>query len=278
MKLSHRSFPHPVVGNEDDVVDVAFQAAISIHDDRVNYYVNVKVQCSSGTITKLVRKGDAAYLLHIECSNTLYRAIFEFTDDEHEFMIPGENLDSTVEVNVVAQAKKDMPKYKVDKAHPDYGDVTFAISTGDILAVAEGHTFDADINFDMLRSVGSIMQIRERDEPDDAPMAVDLSGEKITIYLSRVDFENYKLIRTHPVLSASLIATLVLPTLVEALTALQNDPSDIEDTRWCRCIRRRLEHEGLSLKTPPLTLAQNILELPIKRAFMSARTVLEMGE
>lgn len=278
MKLSNRSFPHPVVGNADDVVDAAFQAALSVYNDRVNYYINVKVQCSSSTITKLVKKGDAVYVLHVECGNTLYRLATEFTEDEREFMIPGEYLNSHVEVNVVAQAKTDIAEYKVDNAHSDYGDQTFAVSAGDILAVAEGSTFDADINFDMLRSMSSIMQIREREDHDDVPMEVVLIDEKITIKLSHVDFENYKIIRVHQVLSASLIATLVLPALVEALTVLKGEHSDVEDTRWCRCLKRRIEYAGLSLETHPLRLAQDILELPIKRAFMSARILLESGE
>ena len=109
-------------------------------------------------------------------------------------------------------------------------------------------TFDADINFDMLRSMSSIMQIKPRKDAADAPMEVDLLDEKITIYLSHVDFENYKIIRAHQVLSASLIATLVLPALVEAMTVLKGDHSDVEDTRWCRCLKRRIEHAGLSLK------------------------------
>lgn len=278
MKLSHRSFPYPVVGNADDVLDAAFQAVINPSNDRVNYYIEVKVQCSSSTIAKLVKKGDAVYVLHVECGNTLYRSATEFTEDEREFMIPGEYLNATVEVNVVAEAKKDIAKYKVDQAHPDYGDQTFVVNGGDILAVSEGFTFDADINFDMLRSMSSIMQIRERDYPEDAPMEVDLSEEKITIYLSHVDFENYKIIRAHPVLSASLIATLVLPALVEALTVMKGDPSVVEDTRWYRCLSRRIEQTGFSLETHPLRLAQDLLELPIKRAFMSARAILESGE
>lgn len=279
MKLSHRSFPHPVVGNEDDVVGAAFQAAISIHNDLINYYIKVNVQCSSSTITKLVKKGDAVYVMHIECGNTLYRSALEFTEDEHEFMIPGENLNATVEVNVIAQAKKDIAKYRVDKAHPDYEDAAFAISAGDILAVSEGFTFDTDINFDMLKSMSSIMQIREREDSEDAPMEVDLSDEKITIWLSHVDFESYKIIRAHKKLAESLIATLVLPALVEALTVLQGeDHADVEDTRWCRCLKRRIEHGEMSLETPALLLAQKLLELPIKRAFMSARTFLESGD
>lgn len=279
MKLSHRSFPHPVVGNADDVVDTAFQAAVSVHNDRVNYYIHVKLQCSSNTISKLVKKGDVVYVLHIECGNTLYRSATEFSETEREFMIPGECLNSNVEVNVFAQAKKDIAKYKVENAHPDYADATFAVSAGDILAISEGHSYDADINFDMLRSMSSIMEIKEREDKDDAPMEIVLNYEKIRIYLSQADFENYKIIRAHQVLSASLIATIVLPALVEALMAMkEDDQSDIEDTRWCRCLKRRIEYAGLSLEAPPLKLAQEILEKPVKRAFMSARALLESVE
>jgi hypothetical protein len=59
MKLSHRAYPYPVVGNGDDVVDVAFQAPIEVHRDGINYYLKVNIQCSSKTINRLVAKGDA---------------------------------------------------------------------------------------------------------------------------------------------------------------------------------------------------------------------------
>lgn len=275
MKLSHRAYPHPVVGNGDDVVEAAFQAPIVVSNDRINYFIAVRVQCSSTTIAKLIKRGDAVFVLHVECGNTLYRAAFEFSETEREFMIPGENLNSTVEVNVVTQAKRDIGKYRVEQAHPDYGDATFSVGAGDILAVAEGYSFDADINFDNLRSMNSIMQVRERGDAADAPMDVALNEEKITIYLSRTDFDNYKVIRSHQVLSASLIATIVLPALVEALTCLQGDHSDVEDLRWVRCLKRRIDHSGLSLDVPAFKLAQDLLELPIKRAFMSARAFLE---
>ena len=37
-------------------------------------------QCSSRTILQLVKNGSAAYVLHVECSNTFYRHAFEFSD------------------------------------------------------------------------------------------------------------------------------------------------------------------------------------------------------
>jgi len=65
--------------------------------------------------------------------------------------------------------------------------------------------------------------------------------------------------------------------LMEALRTLQESHSDYENLRWFRCLKRRIEHVGLSLSSEPLTLAQQLLELPIKRALMNARTVLDEG-
>jgi hypothetical protein len=275
MKLSYRAYPHPVVGNADDVLDTAFQASVEVYNDGVNYFLRVNVQCSSKTISKLVKAGDAVYVLHVECSNTLYRQAFEFSEPTKEVMIPGDNLNATVEVNLVARAKRDIKRYRIENAHPDYDNTAFAINPGDILAVAEGYIFDADITFDALRSVSSIVQVRERKQAGDLPMDVDLNGDKITILLSKQDFENYKLIRANTLWSASLISTLVLPALIEAINRLKHDPSDFESYRWSRCLSRRIEFLGLSIDQEPLDLAQRVLELPIRRAFMSARAILE---
>src|SRR5437588_18293 len=116
MKLSHRAYPHPVVGNADDVVDTAFQCPIEVYNDGANYFIAVKVQSSSRTLTRLVERGDAIYVLHIECGNTLYRAAFEFRDAQKEIMIPGENLNATVEVNIFARAKREIRRYRVENA------------------------------------------------------------------------------------------------------------------------------------------------------------------
>lgn len=277
MRLSQRAYPHPVVGNGDDVLDAAFQAPISVTHDGVNYYLNVEIQCSSDTIRELVEKGDANYVLHIECSNTLYRQVFEFTETSKEFLVSGENLNATVEVNAFVRARRDIAHYTVENSHPDYSDAFFAISAGEVLAVAEGITFDADIDFDALRLVSSIMQIRQHPGETDLPMGLDFDDEKITIFLSARDFENYKILKVNQPLGATVVAVLVLPALMEAIRMLQENASDYENLRWCRCLNRRIEHLRLSSGMEPIALAQKLLENPIKRALMSARKLLDEG-
>src|ERR1019366_1793297 len=98
MKLSSRSYPHPVVGNGDDVPEAAFQATFEYASDQQFYYISVTAVCSSATLLKLISKGSACYVLHVECSNTLFRKAYDFTQEELRVPIPACQLNDAVEV------------------------------------------------------------------------------------------------------------------------------------------------------------------------------------
>src|SRR5262249_11870728 len=107
MKLSRRSYPHPVVGNADDVLEAAFQATVEMTTDKENIYLSTKTLCSSTTLNKLIKSGGATNVVHVECSNTLYRRAHEFTTAEYKFQIPRNELNDDVEVNTFVRALKD---------------------------------------------------------------------------------------------------------------------------------------------------------------------------
>src|SRR5260370_20455970 len=130
MRLSNRSYPHPVVGNRDDVPGAAFQASVEMTTDKEAIYLDVAVKCSSKTINDLIKKNDAKFIMHVECSNTLYRRAFEFSDGNYRAQISSDNLNDAVEVNVFARAVRTISGYRVDAVNPDYGNTTFEIDKG----------------------------------------------------------------------------------------------------------------------------------------------------
>ncbi|MBK9054967.1 MAG: hypothetical protein IPL78_29925 [Chloroflexi bacterium] len=69
MKLFERSYPHPVVGNRDDVPNAAFQATIEMSSDKQFIYL-------------------------------------DFTDTTFRLNIPSENLNDSIEINVFAVATR----------------------------------------------------------------------------------------------------------------------------------------------------------------------------
>jgi len=273
MKLSQRSYPHPVVGNRDDVPGAAYQAAVEMSSDKENVYIDVATNCSSSTINRLIAEGAAKNIVHIECSNTLFRRAFEFAENSNRVAIPAENLNDAVEVNVFVRATRDVSGYSVDAAHADYGDTKFQIAEGDILAVGEGYVFHIESSFDSLRKIGSIMQIEESTEDGELPMRVDFNGDKIRVVLSKADFKDYKLLKGREGVSSALTSTIVVPVLVEALHFWKSGESGVEgdDLRWMRALQSRISALELASESDNLILAQKLLELPLRRALVACR-------
>lgn len=277
MKLSQRSFPHPVVGNRDDVPGAAFQATLDMSSDKQNVYIDVATKCSSSTINQLIAQGAAKYIVHVECSNTLFRRAFEFVESSNRISIPAENLNDAVEVNVFVRALRDASGYSVDAAHADYDGAKFQIREGDILAVGEGQVFHIESSFDSLSRIGSIMQIEEAKDDGDLPMRVDYNGDKIRIILAKADFRDYKLLKAREDISAALTTTIVLPVLVEALHFWKaGEAGGEEDSlRWMRALRHRITDAKLESESDNLILAQKLLELPLRRALVASRQLAE---
>jgi len=262
-----------VVGNRDDVPGAAFQSTIEISADRENVYIEVTVACSSETVNSLISDGAAVIVLHVDCSNTLYRRAFPLSEFSQRIAISAENLNDTVETTVFVSAAKDIGSYRVANMHPDYGDATFVVTEGDILAIGESYIFEINAGFDSMQRLGSIMQIDEAKEEGDIPLRVDFNGDKILIFLSKSDFKDYKLLKNDEFLSGPLTCTIVLPVLLEAIYVWKSEAEDesISLRRWQRVLRHKVETLGLGNESDNLILAQRLLELPIKRALVSSR-------
>jgi len=269
MKLSERSYPHPVLGNLDDVPGAAFQATCEIESDRQFFFINITVAWSSATLQKMNQKGAACYVLHVECSNTLHREAFDFSETNKKFDIRANHLNGPVEINCFVRATKEMGEYQIDGAHEDYEDLTFDVKSGDILAVSKGQVFEAESS-DTLRRIGSIMVIEESPKPEDHAMEVEFSSEKIRIRLCKHDFNLYKELKIIPALASHLTTTLVLPVLTEALHLIEGEDLEFEDRKWCRNLRQRLSDLNLTEEKDLLTAAQRVLDMPIRRALASA--------
>src|SRR6266849_99742 len=56
MRLSTRSYPHPVVGNRDDVPGAAFQAIVEVTADKQTVYLDVSINSSSLTVNQLIKE------------------------------------------------------------------------------------------------------------------------------------------------------------------------------------------------------------------------------
>ncbi|HXO27763.1 MAG TPA: hypothetical protein VOA80_10490 [Thermoanaerobaculia bacterium] len=248
--------------------------------DKETIYLDVNIQHSSVTLSHLAVTARAAYVVHVECTNTLFRRVFQLRGAIDRIAIRADQLNDLVEVNVFAVATQDISGYVVEGAHVDYEGSAFEVRKADMLALGEGRVFVVESSFDVLGRVGSIMQIESAAEEGDVPMRLDFNGEKIRIILSREDFKEYKLLRHDEALSTVITTSIVLPALVEALHYIEDESGADEadalgSLRWHRILNRRIEAMKLADETDKLTQAQKLLELPIRRALVTAHNMAE---
>jgi hypothetical protein len=276
MKLSKRSFPHPVLGNGDDVLDAAFQGVVEISSDSANYYIDVSINCSSKKMNSLIDQKQASFSIHVECSNTVFRKSFDFYELKKRISVPHIQLNDAVEVNVFACAQKHFAAYQIEGSHEDYGNATFEIQEGDILAIGEGLVFYAEPQNDTMKNIASIMEIHEAKHDGDLPMEIDHHEDKITITLSKKDFAIYKTLKSNKFIAGQLSTIIVLPALIETLHYIESqEEAGLNALRWFRCLNGRIKALSLENEKDLFVKAQGLLELPVRRALASAQSFVD---
>lgn len=273
MKLKPKSYPHPVLGNKDDVSGYAFQADFNISTDRKFYYLNIGFMCSNPTLRRLVSTQQAAYVVHIECTNTLFRQGFTTSESRIEEKISADDLKGTVEVTFFICAQTDIDDYRIEGSHSDYSNAGFQANKGDVLAVYEQLIFQAEKDYDAVKNITSIMQLERAKDPLSKEMEVAFQPEKIRIFLPHSDFDLYNRLKSNPGLQDVLTCGIVLPVLVQAVGFLKTDKEadeSLEDSPWLGVLKTRLSGETLNDENDFFRAAQKLLEYPLRRALESA--------
>lgn len=266
MKIRERSFPYPVLNSENDDVDASFQAPIEVRKIGENFEIEVLCQMSSDDLQAKIDAGDAAYGLHVECTRSFFREMYQFKPEKQKgiIRISRDNLRGPVDLNVVVFATKELPKYKIASSHEDYGTKSFYVAGGDFLAITEGTTFNADIHQDMLESVKSIIEIVKR--PDDKPNAgVNWDSDRIQIWLPERDYQLYSQIRKSPSFIAIQLSSIILPVLMQAVEIVASSNAEYEANRWYYNLRHRMSQKNIPLEGNAFESAQSLLDYPIRR-------------
>ncbi len=275
MRLSSRSYPHPVVGNGDDVPSVGFQATIESELRPPDCVLEVSINCGSPTLKKWIEKGSACYIVHVECGRTLYRKSFPSQEPRFRIPIPAQDLNGVVELTRLIVATRAIRRYEVPEANEAYGGAVFAVEPGDILACGEPRDFEQRTR-DPLRRIGSIVEIVCSDKPGEHPMNATYGSEKIRIVLSKTDHANYAALAGKPHLRSLIATALVVPVLVDAVYKLRHESEAHADCKWATVIGRRVEELGLDIATAhPLIVAQKLYGMPMSRAFKSAQASMQ---
>lgn len=272
MKITEKSFPHPVLSNYgEDVLNSAFQCTLSAHQDRKNYYLTPSFVINNQTIKTLVSEGKASYFMHLECASTFYRSQYQIDDVTQSITIKGDKLKGKVEANFFVCATQRIDNYMIAGAHKDYAGLTFSIRKGDILAVAESATFHADKTNEQIKPLSSIMRVRLNEDEGTGIFSVTYD-DFININMPKAEYDTYFKVRNDRNMRSVLGCLIALPVLIDAIAEIKrkrelNDIEASRDDKWFRILEEKLEgQEGTNMdEEEPIILAQKILENPLRR-------------
>lgn len=265
------SFPHPVIGNSDDVNSTLtltnIVVAPSIEDVRLDF----RLTTNDTQLMELVNDGTLQVIIFWHCRATLSSGILNPLQVKqridgwtYQCQLMQEDIRDRVDIAVEIVAPKDLDNFQWDNQHPDYGDQTFSVSTGDYLGIADSFYFDATKLYDAMNPpLGSIFKVVE-DPKLTAPMKVDFSGEtQVIIQLSSDVARGFTELGYYSSLKLSLV---VLPALMETLSfisrmELNEDGEDLSQKEWYGHLKRLLAYHQAEVNQP-LEAAQRLLGNP----------------
>ncbi|WP_163863957.1 hypothetical protein [Myxococcus eversor] len=265
------SFPHPVVGIGDDIAGQLLCNAPDFDFGADTTVVLVDgLVVTNQTIAGLVRDQKAAFTVRVGCGATYYRETFRTHEARLRLTLPSATLVGDVEVQVRVCALQRIEQYGPVQLHPDYGDRTFDVQAGDVLALGADYALRVEKQFDPLAAdIPSIMRL-QKGKHLSGPFEVNFGGEQIILILSAEDYENYGIAsRNEPEL---VHAALVMPVLCEAIRIIRRRADEDEmmtGLNWFRRLAAMMDARRIDENDEVLTAAQKLLDMPLSRAFKS---------
>jgi len=276
MKVNSKSYPHPVLGNGDDLGGF-FRVEFPYELGRDEVVLNPTFALKNSGIEDLIKKGKASFIAEVECRSTFFRKSFSTRNETEKFSIPSKALRERVTVGFYVCADQNIKEYRPAEPHADYEGAVFDIDAGDILAVGGSSSFIAEKSFDPLRPpVSSFMSIMEGSHQV-GTMQIDYDADKITIILSKADWKNYLEVRRQKPAQGILHGTIVFPALVDAIYKIQNSSGSYEGSNWYGRLEAILEARKLQDKDP-FEAAQKILDNPVTRSLAGIESFTSMSD
>ena len=278
MKIElRRLFTYPVLAEgRDDYRTCKFfaEAQPSTDADTTgNLIFAVKLSTDCAALNRLIARGDAEFLFHVECPATIYRQVFKHSVGEFFCTIPLTHVKDKLNCMAFIVLRRDVEKFSCADWNDEFDGLTFDLEAGNILAYQNFPPLTLAEDPNLFKNVGSIFSIYRRLD-DDKPFEFDLTTQKIRIGLNSKDYALYRRYCENPSMQPILNAMIILPVLVAAFEELKLDLQDHESDAWFIALqaaykRRNLNFVDLLETEDALTLAQAVMGSPITQALKS---------
>lgn len=242
----------------------------NLHELIFNY--NFSIHCDS--LETLLRKGEAEYVLHIECSNTAFRIALKNSAPHIEYRLPKARVNGEINMVAMIVAKVDIDRYVSADLNEDYIGEVISLKKGAILAYQNLPAVYVNKKNEELANNDSFFTVIKRvslDPNEIRPLSFNLYDHRIKIY---VDEKTYEAFVRYQQSQSIAIAMLVLPALTYMVYDVMDNTDRFEQYSWFQRLKAFYRSKGkdfvgdiLSSGDNPVDIAQEMLQNPIGNAY-----------
>jgi hypothetical protein len=256
------SFPHPVLGNEDDISgEFNISLEVTRSENRKIVFENITVEVTNPYVKQQIERGVANWFIKIYCSSTLSTWMFESTD---KFEINEDDVFNKVDVQVFIVTKSEIKNYFDASFNPQYGNEVFSLSKNEVIGISGKVPVQIPKVNEKL-GLGNIFKFNfhEKNKP------IDFEHHHDKIYINypvtkKGEHPPNMLFSTTPWTAFNIF---IVPALSEALRYIEDEPEDASKWDWFSVIDQLLPDDQRTGDN--FADAQKILqeELPVLLAY-----------
>lgn len=277
MSQNNLAYPYPVLTAYSDDVQPALNAQnVQVGEMQIinnDYVLALTLVLEDQQLLKLIEEEKAEYMFDVNCPTSLYRRCINSKHNEVKIDFPFKRVSGVAKIRPYVIAKTAFT-YQNPTFHPDYGNESFEIEEGDVLAIFNEITYDFEIDYNQLKAFSSIMFIRKAEDENEKDIHYIMDEPKIVIILPVDKFAKYNQFKADPQYTNAVHASLAQNALLAVLMQTNWNDEDSQEPLWKRTIRYRVAHEeelmpykDLNNQENLVIIAQKLLGDPIQRMF-----------
>lgn len=289
MEIRNRLFPYPVLClDNDDYDDSSFEVKCTVKEELANLVLDFEFILSENEELKwLIREGLAEFVIHIECTYTAFRTIVKTSGTSITYRIPKSKVNVEITLVGAIVAAKKISAFRSKHLNADYQDEDISFERGAILAYSNMPRIFVTKNYEELAGDNAFFTIIRRvktKQNEHNPVAYDINGPKIKILVDEEIYDEYARYRNNGNMEALTGTLLVMPAVIYMVETLRYEGADkFKSLYWYQKISKACKLQSvdfeedllLSDSKAAVEIAQDLLKLPINRAFEGLARVIE---
>lgn len=249
MSSNNYSYPHPILGNYDDILPMLNKDSVDgkIESDSNYHYYIFTMTIEDQTILKLIDDGKAQYAIHYKCRDTLCEDVKYGKENTQVIKIPRKDVFGKIDFFIYVVATEDFT-YSNPSANSIFMDASFDVHCNEPLVIFPYQYDNLDLTFHVLKHYSSIL-VPVPDEHVEGNDILIKSEEKIEVHISKEAYDKLKKVNKQEN-TQEIISSYVQNALLTALFELFCSDLEIEDIRnsekaWVQAILRRMSEENM---------------------------------